>query len=84
MMSFTSTDESAIALERHRKKSYCKRGQPRKMKVIPKHPLKVHVWGGISKRGSTSIVIVTSILTATRYADILEVTLVSFFATVLP
>ena len=72
------TDESTIALERHRKKSYRKRGQPRKMKAIPKHPLKVHVWGGISKRGSTSIVIFTGILTAIRYADILEAALVPF------
>ena len=43
------TDESTIALERHRKRSYQKKGQPCKMKVIPIHPVKVHVWGAISK-----------------------------------
>ena len=75
------TDESTIALERHRKKSYRKKGQPRKMKAVPKHPLKVHVWGGISKRGSTDIVIFTGILTATRYAELLDAALIPFIDT---
>ena len=49
------TGKSTIALETHRKKSYCKKGEPLNMKSAPKHPLKVHVWGGISKIGSTDI-----------------------------
>lgn len=72
------TDESSIALERHRKKSYQKKGMPRKFKSIPKHPLKVHVWGGISSKGATGIVIFTGILTATRYAEILSAALLPF------
>ena len=40
------TDESTMALERRRKKSYHKRDQPRKMKAIPKSPMKVHMLGG--------------------------------------
>ena len=72
------TDESSIQLESHRRKSFRKRGQPRKMKYKYKHPLKVHVWGGISKRGATHIVIFGGIMTATRYADILSASLLPF------
>ena len=43
-----------------------------------KHPAKVHVWGGISSRVAIAIVIFTGILTATRYTDILEASLVPF------
>ena len=50
-------DESSVMLESHRKKCYRRRGEPRKLKPKPKHPVKVHVWGGISKRGATSVVI---------------------------
>ena len=78
------TDESTIALERHHKKSYRKKGQPRKMKAIPKHPVKVHVWGGISKKGSTCIVMFTGILTATRYAEILDADLLPFIQSQYP
>ena len=38
----------------------------------------VHVWGGISKRGATAVVIFTGIMNATRYTDILDATLVPF------
>ena len=78
------TDESTIALERHRKKSFRKKGQPGKMKAIPKHPLKVHVWGGISKRGSTDIVIFTGILTATRYTEILDAATIAICQNAIP
>lgn len=48
---------------------------PRKLKPKPKHPQKVHVWGGISKKGPTNIVIFS---TATRYMSILEAGLLPF------
>ena len=67
------TDESSIQLETHRKRCYRKKNTPRKLKPRPKHPLKVHVWGGISNRGPTGIVIFTGIMTAIRYTQILEV-----------
>ena len=60
------TDESSVMLETHRKKCYRKIGAPRKLKPHPKHPMKVHVWGGISKQGATSIVIFMGIMTTTR------------------
>ena len=75
------TDESSIVLEVHRRKSFRKRGQPRKLKYKHKHPLKIHVWAGISKQGATGIVMFNGILTATRYADILSASLIPFIQT---
>ena len=72
------TDESSIILEVHRRKSFRKKGQPRKLKYKHKHPLKIHVWAGISKQGATGIVMFDGILTATRYGDILAASLIPF------
>ena len=46
------SDESTIQLETHRRHCYWKEGQK---KPRPKHPIKVHVWAGISKKGATKI-----------------------------
>jgi hypothetical protein len=78
------TDESSVVLEVHRRKSFRKRGQPRKLKYKYKHPLKVHVWAGISKRGATGIVIFDGIMTATRYGDILSAALLPFIQMAYP
>ena len=48
-------DESSVQIERHTQHCYHKKGQPRKLNRKPKHPLKVHVWGGISKRGAKKL-----------------------------
>ena len=72
------TDESSIQLEWHRRKCFRRRGAARKLKYKHKHPLKVHVWAGISKRGATGIVVFTGIMTATRYGDILSRALIPF------
>ena len=72
------TDESTIQLDRHRRKSFRKRGAPRKLKYRHKHPPKLHVWAGISRRGATNIVMFDGIMTATRYGDILSASLVPF------
>ena len=72
------TDESTIQIERHSRRCYHKKGEPRKLKPKPKHPLKIHVWGGISKRGATPIVLFTGILIATRFTKILEQSLLPF------
>ena len=47
-------------------------------KPRPKHPIKVHVWGGISKQGATQVCIFEGIMTAPLYCDILEKTLLPF------
>ena len=72
------TDEYSVQLESHRKVTYHRRGKPAKMCPKPKHPAKVHVWGGISKRGTTAIIIFTGIMNATRHTDILDAALVPF------
>lgn len=72
------TDECSVQLESHRKVTYHRIGEPARMCSRPKHPAKVHVWGGISKKGATAIVIFTGIMNATIYTDILDTALVPF------
>ena len=43
-----------------------------------KHPVKVHVWSGISFRGRTGICIFEGIMDGDMYIDILDKTLVPF------
>ena len=50
----------------------------------PKHPLKVHVWAGISLRGATGICIFDGIMDAPLYMNILEKTLFPFVKDVFP
>ena len=66
------TDESSIQLDNHGRLCCRKRGSVRKFKPKPKHPVKVHVWAGISKHGATSIVIFTGIMNANKYCVILD------------
>ena len=49
------SDETTIQLERHKSKTFIKRGQ-RVMSLASraKHPVKVHVWAGISRKGATA------------------------------
>ena len=43
------TDETTVQIETH--KHYCyRKGQRSRTKPRPKHPTKVHVWAGISKK----------------------------------
>lgn len=46
----------------------------------PKHPLKVHVWAGISMRGPTKICIFDGTMDAELYVHILQTTLLPFIA----
>ena len=78
------TDECTVQLECHRTKSFRKTGAPRKMKYRHKHPPKIHVWAGISKRGATKLIMFSGIMTATRYGDILSVSLVPFLEKAYP
>ena len=57
------TDECTVQLEPHRKRYFHKEGQPPRLTGKPKHAPKVNIWGGISHKGATSIVIFTGILT---------------------
>ena len=48
------TDESTIQLEHHSRLCFRKHHMPRLLKQRAKHPVKINVWGGISKRGATN------------------------------
>ena len=49
------SDESTIQLESHKRFCCRKTGAKPRNKPRPKHPVKVHVWGGISWMGRTDI-----------------------------
>lgn len=49
-----------------------------------KHPVKVHVWAGISKRGPTGICIFEGIMDAPLYTEVLRKTLLPFISAVYP
>ena len=48
------TDETSVQMETHRRFHCYKHGQKPRYKPRPKHPVKVHVWAGISWRGATA------------------------------
>ena len=72
------SDEASIQLETHRKRCYRKQGERPKPKPRPKHPVKVHVWAGISMEGATDICIFTGIMNADFYVHILQQFLLPF------
>ena len=78
------TDECTVQLESDRQITFRKKSQPIRYRMKPKHPPKINVWGGISRRGATDVAVFSRIMTATRYVDILEVGLVPFLATYFP
>lgn len=51
------SDETTVQLETHRRHCYRKEGEKPHPKPQPKHPIKVHVWAGISKQGATEVCI---------------------------
>ena len=78
------TDESTLQLDTHRRFCCWKRGQKPRYKPHPKHPTKVHVWAGISYRGSTRICIFDGIMNADLYVQILEECLLPFLQQTYP
>lgn len=72
------SDESTVQLENHRRFCYRKEGEKPRPKPRPKHPIKVHVWGGISKKGATAVCIFEGIMAAPLFIEILELTLLPF------
>ena len=71
------TDECTVVIER-KQKTYRRVSQPRKLKPKPKHPLRLHVWGGISMKGATKLVMFTENLTAINFGKVLETGLIPF------
>ena len=78
------TDECSVQQDSHGRLCFRRVKEPRKLKPKPKHPVKVHVWAGISCRGATQILIFTGIMTAVRYCLILEAGLLPFIKSKFP
>ena len=76
------SDECSVQLERHSRRCYRRKGKPKSPK--PKHPYKVHIWGGISCRGATKLVIFNGILVSTRLLKIYENSLLPFVKSAFP
>ena len=76
------SDECSVQLDNHGNLCFRKRKEPRKLKPRAKHPVKVHIWGGISYRGATQIVILTGVMTAIRCCTIVEASLIPFIKNV--
>lgn len=49
------SDETTVQLETHKHMCYSKQGDLEKPRT--KHPVKVHIWGGISRKGATAVCI---------------------------
>ena len=79
------TDESSIQLHSNKRQSYRPKKSLNKCLPKPKHPLKLHVWAGISRRGPTKITIFEGIMDSEFYTfSILNDNLVPFIAETFP
>ena len=78
------SDECSISLQAYRRTCFRMVNEPTKWKLKPKHPIKVHVWEGISRSGATKICIFDGIMDADLFCSILETTLVPFISEKLP
>ena len=78
------SNECSISLQSYRRTCFRMADEPTKRKPKPKHPLKVHVWGGISRHGATKICIFDGIMDADLFCNILQTTLVPFIRNKLP
>ena len=56
------SDECSVQMESHGRITFHKIGEQAPLKGRPKHPLKVHVWAAISKRGASPIAIFQGIM----------------------
>ena len=72
------TDETTVQLESHRRHSFRKKGEPATLKPRPKHPIKLHVWAGISRKGPTPVAIFEGTMDADFYITILQTHLLPF------
>lgn len=64
------SDETTVQMESHCCFHCYKRGSKPRYKPQPKHPVKVHVWAGISARGPTGVCIFDGIMDARMYTSI--------------
>jgi transposase len=78
------SDETSVQMESHRRFHCYKKGLKPRYKPRPKHPVKVHVWAGISCRGATGVCIFDGIMDASMYTRILKTYLIPFIRDVYP
>ncbi|CAC5383315.1 unnamed protein product [Mytilus coruscus] len=79
------TDECSVQLHDNKVIIYREKDSVAPVLPKPKHPLKVHVWAGISRRGTTSILIFENIMTSAFYINsILATGLIPFINRVYP
>ena len=79
------TDETSIQLHDNKTVAYRQKDAVAPNHCRPKHALKVHLWGGISKRGATKLLVFDGIMCADFYApEILGNTLLPFIRKVYP
>jgi transposase len=78
------TNETSVQMETHRRFCCREKGQKPRYKPRPKHPVKVHVWAGISWNGATNACIFEGIMDAELYCQILDEYLVPFIQAVYP
>ena len=78
------SDECSISLQLYRHTCFRMTEEPTKRKLKLKHPLKVHVWGGISCHGASKICIFDGIMDADLFCNVLETTLIPFIRNKLP
>ena len=69
------SDETTVQLESHKRFCCRKTSEPPRLKPRAKHPVKVHVWAGISWNGPTDICIFEGRMNASLYVQILQNTL---------
>ena len=78
------TDETSVQLEHHRRRCARLAGQQPRPKPKPKHPVKVHVWAGISSRGATEVCVFEGKMDRFLYIHILDSTLLPFLRRAYP
>ena len=78
------TDETTVQIKNHRRTCCYKRGQKLRYKPKPKHPIKVHVWAGISFCGRTSLCIFEGKMNAELFISILGKSLIPFVRDIYP
>ena len=78
------SDETTVQLQTHRRFCCRKKGRKPRYKPRPKHPVKLHVWAGISWRGPTRVCIFEGTMDANLYVTILENYLLPFIRTEYP
>ena len=74
-------DECTVQLENHSRLCFRKKYEKRKLKQRAKHPIKLPIWGGISDRGATRLVMFTGIMDAKRLGAVYEAGLLPFIET---